>query len=178
MIEIRFGTAAPFSFREIDRSIDLDMEIHARLNGTAMVEDYDKALYDNEDKVKEAIRLNINAIITRCLNDKWDKELSVLAGWPDLLGPMMDQEFEGIGITAVTHINSIAVLPEDEEKMSALRKEKSFTSPYTSIDWVDKTSFERHLKEYIDMTSWCCPRCKTQNTGGFCSGCGEQKTYH
>lgn len=175
MFEARFGTAVPFSFREIDKSIGLDMEIHARLNGTAEVEDYDKNLYDSEDKVREAIKTNLNEIVSRCLNDRWDKELSVRSKWPELLGPLMDIEFAGIGITAGTHVNSLAVMPEDEEKIRAFRQENLKEPTYTSVDMVDMSSFDKALKEKTNKIDWCCPMCKTQNTGGMCSYCGFQR---
>lgn len=175
MIEIKFGTAVPVSFREIDKSTGLDMEIHARLNGVAAVEDYDKTLYDSEEKVREAIRSNINTIITRCLNDRWDKDISVLSGWVSLLGPLMDQEFDAIGITARTSINSMVVLPEDEEKMKEFRKENNLEPVFSSLDMTYVSAFDKAIKENAKRINWRCSMCGTQNTGGMCSYCGAQK---
>ena len=166
MIEVKFGTPVPFTFREIDSSIGLDMEIHARLNGMAQVEDYDTNLYDCEDKVREAIKSNINDIIIRCLNDRWNKELSVLSKWSELLGPMMDEEFKSMGISAVTVINTLAVLPEDNEKLREFRRADLKAPAYTSTDGVEMDSFEKALKNNSNNISWCCSMCKTMNTGG------------
>ncbi len=177
MIEVKFGTPVPFTFREIDNSIGLDMEIHARLNGMAQVEDYDTNLYDCEDKVREAIKSNINGIITRCLNDRWNKEISVISKWSDLLGPMMDEEFKTMGITAVTFINSLAVLPEDNEKLREIRKANLREPAYTSVDGGEKDSFEKAIKENAKNISWCCSMCKTMNTGGMCSYCGFPRPH-
>lgn len=176
MFQVRFGTPQPVIFHEVDANIGMDIEVRARINGWCDVEDYDKTLYENEEQVKQAIKGNCQAIFTRCLNDNWDRNYSVIREWYRFLAPLFSDELKMIGIQASTTINALSIPDEDRNQIRDYYRKTNADQPQTfGPDETVKPPLTNDNGNVKTQYRYC-PNCghKAQEGMKFCSECGAK----
>ena len=138
MLEVKFGTVRPVSFREFDENYKYtDLVVDARMAGIVFVSDYDRERYKDDDAVTAFIKSNATDIMQKSLDDM-PAGKSIVKSDKSGVADQFAAELLKTGITARAEIKLFSLLPESEEKLGNLFKfelmaEKSTIKPYGII---------------------------------------------
>ena len=128
MEEVKFKTEKTVCFREYDvrpgAGFVIDIDLEAGFLGVSELYDYDDSLYADVDAVITAIRSNCTDIITRCLSDWWEKDVSVCGNWQSKLPGLFDKELEKFGIKAETYFTRMLLTEESAKELNERKKEE------------------------------------------------------
>lgn len=191
-VEVGFETEKPVCFREYhvrpEICFVIDLDLSAKFLGVSKVFDHDDNLYADEDAVSMAIRSNCADIITKCLNDEWEEEVSVCLKWQIRLPEMFDKELEKLGIKAETNFTHMVLTEESAKELRERREEEvrlsieqnpiyvdhMYSEPTVLMNYVNNKTSE--VKAVTLSGDKFCRNCGAalKGTAKFCEECGTE----
>ncbi len=115
MLDIKFGTVRPVSFREYDESYRYtDLNLVAKFAGIVHVSDYDKERYKDDEEVSKAVKSGAVDMMQTAL-DGMPAGGSILKSDKSELCGLISADLKKAGITAASEIMHYTLSPESRE---------------------------------------------------------------